>query len=91
VSFQTTRQEHFAANYANFHKLVWKNPRNSRLNSCFLPLELGGAKMWIITSEFDTELTDAVVVKGKTKPVNVYKVIGRIGAPKSEQLQSWQK
>jgi len=47
--------------------------------------------MWIITSEFDTELTDAVVVKGKTKPVNVYKVIGRIGAPKSEQLQSWQK
>src|SRR5258706_538126 len=31
------------------------------------------------------------VDKGKTQPVNVYKVIGRKGAPKSEQLQSWQK
>ena len=44
-----------------------------------------------VKDEFDTELADAVVVKGKTKPVNVYKVIGRKGAPKSEQLQSWQK
>ncbi len=44
-----------------------------------------------IKEEFDTELADAVVVKGKTKPVNVYKVIGYKGAPKEEQLQSWQK
>ena len=44
-----------------------------------------------IKDEFDTEFADAVTVKGKTKPVNVYKVIGRKGAPKSEQLQSWQK
>ncbi len=44
-----------------------------------------------VKDEFDTELADAVVVKGKTKPVNVYKVIGRKDAPKSEQLQSWQK
>src|SRR5258706_1080337 len=44
-----------------------------------------------VKDEFDTELADAVVVKGKTQPVNVYKVIGRKGAPKSEQLQSWQK
>jgi len=44
-----------------------------------------------IKDEFDTEFADAVTVKGKTKPVNVYKVVGRKGAPKSEQLQSWQK
>jgi len=44
-----------------------------------------------VRDEFDTELADAVVVKGKTKPVNVYKVIGFKGAPKEEQLQSWQK
>jgi adenylate cyclase len=44
-----------------------------------------------VKDEFDAELADAVVVKGKTQPVNVYKVIGRKGAPKSEQLQSWQK
>jgi adenylate cyclase len=44
-----------------------------------------------VKDEFDTELADAVTVKGKTKPVNVYKVIGYKGAPKEEQLQSWQK
>jgi len=44
-----------------------------------------------VKDEFDAEFADAVTVKGKTKPVNVYKVVGRNGAPKSEQLQSWQK
>jgi adenylate cyclase len=44
-----------------------------------------------VKDEFDAEFADAVTVKGKTKPVNVYKVIGRKGAPASEQLQSWQK
>jgi len=44
-----------------------------------------------VKDEFEAEFADAVTVKGKTKPVNVYKVIGRKGAPKSEQLQSWQK
>jgi adenylate cyclase len=44
-----------------------------------------------VKDEFDAELADAVVVKGKTKPVNVYKVIGSKGAPKAERLQSWQK
>ncbi len=44
-----------------------------------------------VKDEFDTEFADAVTVKGKTRPVNVYKVISRKGAPESEQLQSWQK
>lgn len=30
--------------------------------------------------EFDAELVDSVIVKGKTQPVNVYKVIGQKGA-----------
>ncbi|MBI3161525.1 MAG: adenylate/guanylate cyclase domain-containing protein [Chloroflexi bacterium] len=44
-----------------------------------------------VRAEFDAEFADAVTVKGKTKPVNVYKVIGRKGATESEQLKSWQK
>ena len=44
-----------------------------------------------VKDEFDTEFADAVTVKGKTQAVNVYKVIGRKGAPESEKLQSWQK
>ncbi len=39
---------------------------------------------------FDTEFADAVTVKGKTKPVNVYKVLGRKGASESEKVQPWQ-
>ncbi|GAB4497051.1 MAG: adenylate/guanylate cyclase domain-containing protein [Anaerolineales bacterium] len=42
-----------------------------------------------VKDEFDCELADAVTVKGKTKAVNVYKVIGRKGAPDGEKLQSW--
>lgn len=42
-----------------------------------------------VKEEFDCELADAVTVKGKTKAVNVYKVIGRKGAPEGEKLQSW--
>lgn len=42
-----------------------------------------------VKDEFDTELADAVTVKGKTKAVNVYKVIGAKGAPESEKLKAW--
>jgi len=42
-----------------------------------------------VKDEFETELADSVIVKGKTKPVNVYKVIGRKGAPEDEKLQAW--
>lgn len=42
-----------------------------------------------VKDEFDAEFADAVTVKGKTKPVNVYKVIGRKGASESEKLQPW--
>lgn len=39
---------------------------------------------------FDTEFADAVTVKGKTKPVNVYKVLRRKDAPESEKVKPWQ-
>jgi adenylate cyclase len=39
---------------------------------------------------FETEFADAVTVKGKTKPVNVYKVLGRKDAPESEKVKPWQ-
>jgi adenylate cyclase len=44
-----------------------------------------------VKNEFDCEFADAVTVKGKTKAVNVYKVLGFIGAPDSEQIKPWQK
>lgn len=42
-----------------------------------------------VKDEFDCKLADAVTVKGKTKAVNVYKVIGAKGAPESEKLKAW--
>ncbi|HKI54172.1 MAG TPA: adenylate/guanylate cyclase domain-containing protein [Anaerolineales bacterium] len=42
-----------------------------------------------VMDEFDTEYVDAVTVKGKSQPVNVYKVIGHKDARESEKLQGW--
>jgi adenylate cyclase len=43
-----------------------------------------------VKDEFDLEFADAVTVKGKTKPVNVYKVLGRKNAPESGRVKPWQ-
>ncbi len=55
------------------------------------PILISESTYQSVKGEFDTEFADAVTVKGKTKPVNVYKVVGRKGAKESEKLQSWQK
>jgi adenylate cyclase len=39
-----------------------------------------------VKESFETELVDSVTVKGKTEPVNIYKVVGRKGAPE-DQIQ----
>ncbi|MFZ5858896.1 MAG: CHASE2 domain-containing protein [Chloroflexota bacterium] len=39
-----------------------------------------------VQEEFETEFVDSVVVKGKTEPVNTYKVTGRKGA---EPIKGW--
>ncbi len=44
-----------------------------------------------VKDEFDCEFADAVTVKGKTKAVNVYKVLGYKGATAAEQIKPWQK
>ncbi len=41
-----------------------------------------------VKDEFETEFADSVVVKGKTEPVNIYKVTARIGTRK-EKVQGW--
>jgi adenylate cyclase len=40
-----------------------------------------------VKDEFDAEFADSVVVKGRTEPVNIYKLLGRKGS--SEQVQGW--
>ncbi|MBI3738206.1 MAG: hypothetical protein HY258_04075, partial [Chloroflexi bacterium] len=42
-----------------------------------------------VKDEFDAELVDKVNVKGKTEAVNVYRLLGRKNAPKSERIQPW--
>lgn len=44
-----------------------------------------------VKDDFDCEFADAVTVKGKTRAVNVYKVLGYKGASASEQIKPWQK
>jgi adenylate cyclase len=39
-----------------------------------------------VQEEFEAEFVDSVLVKGKTEPVNTYKLIGRRG---SDQVQGW--
>jgi adenylate cyclase len=39
-----------------------------------------------VQEEFETEFIDSALVKGKTEPVNTYKVIGRIGV---ERIKGW--
>jgi len=41
-----------------------------------------------IKDEFDAEFVDNVVVKGKSEPVGVYKVLGRKGASDAERVQA---
>lgn len=42
-----------------------------------------------VKDKYDAELVDAVVVKGKTKAVNVYKLLGKKGGADSERIQPW--
>jgi adenylate cyclase len=55
------------------------------------PILISESTYQLVKDEFDAELVDAVTVKGKTQAVNVYRVLGRKGAPASERLQSWEK
>ncbi len=41
-----------------------------------------------IKDEFDAEFAEERLVKGKTQPVGIYKVLGRKGAPEAERVRS---
>jgi adenylate cyclase len=44
-----------------------------------------------VKDEFETDFADSVVVKGKTEPVNIYKVTARTtAAGRKEKVQGWQ-
>ena len=41
-----------------------------------------------VQEEFEAEFVDSVIVKGKTEPVNTYKLLGRKGS-ETDQVQAW--
>ena len=43
-----------------------------------------------VKDEFELEFADSVVVKGKTAPVNIYKVLARL-KPARDEVQPWRK
>jgi adenylate cyclase len=42
-----------------------------------------------VKDEFDVEQADAVIVKGRTGTINIYRLLGRKNAPKAERIQPW--
>ncbi len=54
------------------------------------PILISESTYQAVKDEFETEFADSVTVKGKTKPVNVYKVLGRKGAAEAEKVHAWQ-
>jgi adenylate cyclase len=54
------------------------------------PILISESTYQSIKDDFDTEFADAVTVKGKTKPVNVYKVLGRKGDTEADRVHPWQ-
>ena len=52
------------------------------------PIIISESTALAIQDEFDVEFIEAANVKGKSEPVKVYKVLGRKGAPESEQVRA---
>ena len=43
-----------------------------------------------VKDEFEADLADSVIVKGRSEAVKVYKLKGRLNAPESERIQPWE-
>jgi class 3 adenylate cyclase len=52
------------------------------------PILISAATYEQVKDEFDAEFVDSVIVKGKSEPVGVYKVLGRKGASDAERVQA---
>ena len=51
------------------------------------PILISDATYQQIKEEFEAEFVDSVIVKGKTEPVGVYKLLERKGAPENERVR----
>ena len=52
------------------------------------PILISDATYQQVKEEFDAEFVDSVIVKGKTEPVGVYKLLGRKNAPEHERVRA---
>jgi class 3 adenylate cyclase len=52
------------------------------------PILISDATYQQIKDDFDTEFVDAVIVKGRTELVRIYKVLGNKAAPDEERVQA---
>ncbi|MGA7192281.1 MAG: adenylate/guanylate cyclase domain-containing protein [Anaerolineales bacterium] len=53
------------------------------------PILISGSTYDQVKDEFEAELADSVVVKGRSEAVKVYKLMGRRNATESERIQPW--
>jgi adenylate cyclase len=53
------------------------------------PILISGSTYDQVKDEFEAELADSVIVKGRSEAVKVYKLIGRRNAIESERIQPW--
>ncbi len=53
------------------------------------PILISGSTYDQVKDEFEAELADSVVVKGRSDAVKVYKLMGRRNAPESERIRPW--
>jgi adenylate cyclase len=52
------------------------------------PILISEATYGQVKDEFDAEFADRVVVKGKTEPIGIYKVLGRKGVADAERVEA---
>jgi adenylate cyclase len=53
------------------------------------PILISGSTYDQVKDEFEAELADSVIVKGRSEAVKVYKLIGRRNGIESERIQPW--
>jgi adenylate cyclase len=53
------------------------------------PILISGSTYDQVKDEFEAELADSVIVKGRSESIKVYKLMGRRNAPESDRIQPW--
>ena len=52
------------------------------------PILISGETYELVKEQFDAEFADSRLVKGKTEPVDIYRVLGAKGAPEAERVRA---